>query len=141
MGRLAPFFAYYSLVSFADSKIKTKHQYFGAKICYLPFCLYFLSFFPAKNKIPSKARKKRQQLKVNRFRLFELKTTTKISRANHSYYTNSKKKKKRNSNPRRQNFNLLRKQKTTKNLYKKCSCATNTQLLSLSMLVFVYLQQ
>jgi len=56
---LAPFFAYYSLVSSADSQIKTKkqkHQYFGAKICYLPFCLYFLSFFSRHKKIPSKAR-------------------------------------------------------------------------------------
>jgi len=52
---LAPFFAYYSLVSSADSQIKTKkHQYFGAKICYLPFCLYFLSFFSRQKKFRQK---------------------------------------------------------------------------------------
>jgi len=56
--KIGSFFAYYSLVSSADSQIKTnkqKHQYFGAKICYLPFCLYFLSFFfpPKKNSAKS----------------------------------------------------------------------------------------
>jgi len=57
---LAPFFAYYSLVSSADSQIKTKkqkHQYFGAKICYLPFCLYFLSFFSRQKKNSATQRK------------------------------------------------------------------------------------
>jgi len=74
---LAPFFAYYSLVSSADSQIKTKkqkHQYFGAKICYLPFCLYFLSFFPAIKKFRQKRERKLAQkglqLKINLSRLF-----------------------------------------------------------------------
>jgi len=76
---LAPFFAYYSLVSSADSQIKQKqkkqkHQYFGAKICYLPFCLYFLSFFPAIKKFRQKRERKLAQkglqLKINLSRLF-----------------------------------------------------------------------
>jgi len=64
--KIGSFFAYYSLVSSADSQIKTnkqKHQYFGAKICYLPFCLYFLSFFSRQKKIPPKSRVRKTQRK------------------------------------------------------------------------------
>merc|ERR1711956_142573 len=76
------------------------------------FLFIFSQFFSRQKQNSVKSAQKRQQLKINRFRLFELKTTTKISRANYSYYNNSKVKK-INSNPTRQNFNLLRKQKTT----------------------------
>merc|ERR1711935_924616 len=73
--RLAPFFAYNSLVSFADSQIKTKHQYFGAKICYLPFCLYFLSFFSCQKKFRQKLAcaqlsAKKKQLNTKKFCAF-----------------------------------------------------------------------
>jgi len=68
------FFAYYSLVSSADSQIKTKkqkHQYFGAKICYLPFCLYFLSFFSRqKKKFRQNLSAKMQQLNDKQFCAF-----------------------------------------------------------------------
>jgi len=95
---LAPFFAYYSLVSFADSQIKTKKTktpIFWRQNLLSSFLFIFSQFFSRQKKIPSKARKKRQQLKINRFRLFlNLKTTTKISRANYSYYNTIQKWKK-----------------------------------------------
>jgi len=70
---LASFFAYYSLVSFADSQIKTKKQktpIFWRQNLLSSFLFIFSQFFSRQKKIPSKARKKRQQLKINRFRLF-----------------------------------------------------------------------
>jgi hypothetical protein len=88
---LAPFFsAYYSLVSFADSQIKTKQKQktpiFWRQNLLSSFLFIFSQFFSRQKQNSAKSAQKRQQLKINRFRLFfKLKTTTKISRAN--YYS------------------------------------------------------
>jgi len=54
---------YHLLIHKSNQNKKQKHQYFGAKICYLPFCLYFLSFFSRQKKIPPKARVRTTQRK------------------------------------------------------------------------------
>jgi hypothetical protein len=82
------FFAYYSLVSFADSQIKTKQKtpIFWRQNLLSSFLFIFSQFFSRQKQNSAKSAQKRQQLKINRFRLFfKLKTTTKISRAN--YYS------------------------------------------------------
>jgi len=57
---LAPFFAYYSLVSFADSKIKTKQNtnILAPKFVIFLFVYIFSVFFPPKTKFRQKRAKK-----------------------------------------------------------------------------------
>jgi len=63
---LAPFFAYYSLVSFADSKIKTKQNtnILAPKFVIFLFVYIFSVFFPPKTKFRQKRAKKGNSWKL-----------------------------------------------------------------------------
>jgi hypothetical protein len=67
---LAPFFAYYSLVSSADSQIKTKkqkqkHQNLAPKFVIFLFVYIFSVFFPAKKKSAKSSRAHNSAQKCN----------------------------------------------------------------------------
>merc|ERR1711935_606522 len=69
--RLAPFFAYYSLVSSADSQIKTKTPIFWRQNLLSSFLFIFSQFFfPPKKKFRQNLSAKMQQLNDKQFCAF-----------------------------------------------------------------------